>query len=99
MPPIRTSILSIGRNKGLPRIWLEGQHLQLAGFTPGRKVRTTYGNNEIVVTLASTGDHTVTPGRKAAGRRVASTQDKEPLRAQHSGQPEDPDCGQLVPRP
>jgi len=62
---IRTSVLSIGENRGKPRIWIEGKFLELAGFKSGRKVKTTYGQNEIIITLDSTGDHTVTPGRKA----------------------------------
>jgi len=65
MSIIRTSVLSIGQNRGLPRIWIEGKFLEQAGFEPGRKVKTTYGNNEIVITLDSSGDHRVTPGRKA----------------------------------
>ena len=29
--PLRTSILSVGENKGTPRIWIEGKFLQMAG--------------------------------------------------------------------
>jgi DNA (cytosine-5)-methyltransferase 1 len=62
---IRRSVLSIGENKGQPRLWIEGQYLDKAGFTPGSTVKTEYGNNQITITLASGGDHTVSCGRKS----------------------------------
>jgi len=40
MQLLRSSILSVGENKGTPRIWIEGKYLEQADFTAGRKVTT-----------------------------------------------------------
>lgn len=62
---IRRSVLSIGENKGQPRLWIEGRYLEKAGFVPGSTVKTEYGDNQITITVASGGDHTVSSGRKS----------------------------------
>jgi DNA (cytosine-5)-methyltransferase 1 len=74
---IRTSVLSIGENKGTPRIWIEGKFLQTAGFETGRKVKTTYGDNEIIITLDEVGDHTVSSGRKAGRYPILDYQNRD----------------------
>jgi DNA (cytosine-5)-methyltransferase 1 len=74
---LRTSILTVGENKGTPRIWIEGKFLQTAGFESGRKVKTTYGRNEIVITLHNAGDHTVSSGRKAGRYPILDYQNRD----------------------
>ena len=78
---IRTSVLSIGENKGTPRIWIEGKYLASAGFTKGQKVRTEYGTNQIVITLAPDGDKLVSGGRTAGKNPVLDYQNTEITRA------------------
>lgn len=82
---IRTSVLTIGENKGTPRLWIEGKYLDLAGFQEGRKVRTQYGDSEIVITLANEdGDHTVSGGRSRNRRPVLDYQNSDIIRAMKS---------------
>jgi len=82
--PIRTSLLTIGKNKGTPRLWIEGKYLKLAGFNEGRKVRTEYGDNEIVITLADDGDHTVSGGRSRSRHPVLDYQNCDIIKAMKS---------------
>ena len=78
MQLLRTSVLTVGENKGTPRIWIEGKYLQMAGFEAGRKVTTRYGENEIIITLADDeGDHTVCSGRKAGRYPLLDYQNRE----------------------
>ena len=56
---IRTTVLSIGENKGSPRIWQEGKYLDMAEFHQGDPIRITYMEDKILITKDSTGDHVV----------------------------------------
>lgn len=60
---IRTTVLSIGENKGSPRIWQEGKYLQLADFNQGDPIRITYLEDRILITKEATGDHVVSRKR------------------------------------
>ena len=46
---IRTSTLSIGINRGQPRLWIEGRYLQRAGFEVGGRVTTQYSTDRLVI--------------------------------------------------
>jgi DNA (cytosine-5)-methyltransferase 1 len=65
MAQIRTSVLSIGRNRGKPRLWIEGRFLERAGFAVGRRVTTVFARNKLVILLDDTGDKQVSLSRKA----------------------------------
>lgn len=45
----RKATLSIGENKGAPRIWLEGKWLQQSGFECGNTIRVDVHTNKITV--------------------------------------------------
>jgi DNA (cytosine-5)-methyltransferase 1 len=81
---IRTSVLTIGENKGTPRIWIEGKYLKQAGFEQGQKVRTEYGQNQIIITLAPDGDKLVSGGRSAAKNPVLDYQNTDITRAMNA---------------
>lgn len=59
--------LKLGANRGNPRVWIEGNHLLRAGFTPQSKFRATFQPGSIVLELAEDGDRTVS-GRTRDGR-------------------------------
>ena len=65
MAHIRTSVLSIGRNRGKPRLWIEGRFLERAGFAVGRHVSVTFDRNQIAIRLDDAGDKQVSVSRKA----------------------------------
>jgi len=56
---IRTSVTTIGENKGSPRIWQEGKYLEKAGFTQGCSITITYKEDRILVNLDKQGDHII----------------------------------------
>jgi len=56
---IRTSVVSIGENKGSPRIWQEGKYLEKAAFNQGCRIRITYREDSILVNLDKQGDHVI----------------------------------------
>ncbi len=60
---IRTTVLSIGENKGSPRIWQEGKFLQLAQFNQGDPIRISYLEDRILITKAEDGEHIVSKKR------------------------------------
>ena len=63
----RTSTLTIGENRGLPRIWIEGKYLEANGFAKGTKVKTEWSQGMVTITPDANGDHTVAERR---GRQV-----------------------------
>lgn len=64
----RTSTLTIGENKGIPRIWIEGKFLADNGFAKGTKVHTEWAEGRVTITpVEDGGDHTVAERR---GRQV-----------------------------
>jgi DNA (cytosine-5)-methyltransferase 1 len=63
---IRTSTLKIGNHRGSPRIWIEGRHLEKAGFLPGMKITAEYRDSRIVVRLDENGDRVVSTSRKTS---------------------------------
>lgn len=66
----RTSTLSIGENRGMPRIWIEGKYLGDNGFAKGTQVKTEWSAGRVVITPVEDGedgDHTVAERR---GRQV-----------------------------
>lgn len=60
---IRTSVISIGENKGSPRIWQEGKYLELAQFHQGDLIRIRYLEDSILITQEANGDHVVSKKR------------------------------------
>lgn len=56
---IRTTVLSIGENKGAPRIWHEGKWLELAGFYRGTKIKVSYLESQIIIDIDTEGDRIV----------------------------------------
>lgn len=64
----RTSTLSIGENRGKPRIWIEGKYLGANGFAKGQQVKTTWMNGIVTIeAVEDGGDHKVAERR---GRQV-----------------------------
>ena len=61
---MRTSTITIGENKGSPRIWLEGKWLSKSGFESGRKIRVDIHKNEIVLEPDQSGKKVVSSKRK-----------------------------------
>lgn len=61
--------LKLGANRGNPRVWIEGNHLLRAGFTPQSKFRATFQDGSIVLELAQDGDRTVS-GRSRDGKEL-----------------------------
>jgi DNA (cytosine-5)-methyltransferase 1 len=61
--------LKLGANRGNPRVWIEGNHLLRAGFTPQSKFRATFQPGSIVLELAEDGDRTVS-GRSRDGKEL-----------------------------
>jgi DNA (cytosine-5)-methyltransferase 1 len=60
---LRTSVLSIGENKGCPRIWQENKILEIAGFHIGEPIRITYTRHCIRIIPDVQGDHKVSKKR------------------------------------
>ena len=60
---LRTSVLSIGENKGCKRIWQENNVLDIAGFHIGEPIRITYSSQAIRITPDVQGDHKVSKKR------------------------------------
>ncbi|MEX2389229.1 MAG: DNA cytosine methyltransferase [Phycisphaeraceae bacterium] len=52
---LRTTVLSIGRHRGQPRIYLEGRWLIDAGFAPGRSFDAAFSQGRIELSLADEG--------------------------------------------
>ena len=59
----RSSVISIGENKGHARIWLEGKWLNKAGFDPGNKIQIDITTNKISIVSDQTGSYVVS-GKK-----------------------------------
>jgi len=79
---IRTSVISIGENKGAPRLWLEGNYLREAGFEQGSAIRIKFEENQILVTLDSEGNHVISkkkdkPILDINNQKIAEVFDKE----------------------
>lgn len=64
-------VRQLGQNKGAPRLWLEGQQPERAGFAPGSryKVEAKLERNMVVLSLADDGDRVVSRKEKA-GKQV-----------------------------
>jgi len=62
---IRISTLSVGQNRGQPRIWIEGRFLERAGFKVGESVAVTIGRDQITITLDGKGSRIVSGSRKS----------------------------------
>ena len=60
---LRTSILSIGENKGSERLWLENKILDIAAFKIGVPIRITYTRHCIRIIPDVKGDHKVSKKR------------------------------------
>lgn len=57
-------IRKIGKNRGAPRIWLEGAHIERAGFAPGQKFDVDVQGKTIVLEAKQDGTRTVSAKRK-----------------------------------
>lgn len=53
------SITSFGKNKGAGRVWLQGEYLTRAGFTPRTRYEVSRKDNAIVLRTASVGKRSV----------------------------------------
>jgi len=63
------TILKLGTNRDKPRVWIEGKHLDRAGFAPGSRFRATFTKDLIVLELSDDGDRTVS-GRNRDGKAL-----------------------------
>jgi DNA (cytosine-5)-methyltransferase 1 len=62
---IRISTLSVGQNRGQPRIWIEGRFLEKAGFEVGTNVDVRLSPNRVVIKVTPDGERVVSGSRKA----------------------------------
>ena len=67
---IATASRKIGRNKGKPRLWLEGDILQAHGFHHGAQWILVKANNSLFIELVKTED------KKINGERVRKVSGK-----------------------
>lgn len=51
----RTSQISLGENKGTPRVYLQGRWLLTAGFEPGDQYEIDFGNSEVKIIRSPSG--------------------------------------------
>lgn len=58
------SDIKIGQNKGAPRIWLEGQRLERAGFAPGKQYELVAGDRRVTLTIRENGTRVVSAKQK-----------------------------------
>lgn len=63
--------LTLGEKRGVPRLWIEGEQAQRAGFHPGLRFSlvTDDDGERVVLRIAEQGERTVS-GKDKAGRRV-----------------------------
>jgi DNA (cytosine-5)-methyltransferase 1 len=59
MQTYRCTDLKVGKNKGAPRVWLEGQRLAKAGFSPGQHYHVDTGHGRVVLTIQANGARVV----------------------------------------
>lgn len=62
----RTSVVKLGRNRGKPRIWIEGKYLESLGFSPGTKLLVEMGNGRVDVSVSPVGTKVVSSRRGKA---------------------------------
>jgi len=62
---IRISTLSVGQNRGQPRIWIEGRFLERAGFEVGTNVDVRLSPSCVVIEVCPDGQRVVSGSRKA----------------------------------
>jgi len=60
---IRQTILTIGEDRGKPRLWIEGQYLERAGFNKGCNIRVQFGIDQIRIIKIPEGERIVS-GKK-----------------------------------
>jgi DNA (cytosine-5)-methyltransferase 1 len=59
-----TSFLTVGANKGAPRIWIENNRLSRLGFAPGTRLHSNTRGNEITLVPAIDGTRIVSSHRQ-----------------------------------
>jgi len=70
-------VKKIGENRGIPRLWLEGQRPVRAGFTPGARYRIVHEDHSLVLKVSESGPRTVTP--RGDGKVVIDLNSREAL--------------------
>ena len=60
---IRISTLSVGQNRGQPRIWIEGRFLERAGFEVGTSVDVVLSPSRVVIEVYLDGQRVVSGSR------------------------------------
>lgn len=58
----------IGNNRGRARIWIDGNHLTNAGFTPGTKFFVSIKSGHLLLTVGTTTADAGHQNRKVSGR-------------------------------
>ena len=56
---IRTSIAKIGNNRDKARIWIQGNYLELAGFSQGTPIKVDWQKSKIIITKDTSGDRII----------------------------------------
>lgn len=74
---IRTSVLSLGRHRGAPRIYIEGRYLIQAGFEPGRHYQINTGLDSLSLVLSDEGRTVSGKRHNSVGVIDLNTQDLE----------------------
>lgn len=66
-PIERFTTISLGHQRGHPRVWLEGKYLIRFGLTPGRKIAVEFADGHVLVRLdEQAGDRVVSAKRAGA---------------------------------
>ena len=60
-------ILKVGKNKGAPRVWIEGRKAAAGGFTPGSRYKTAIDSNKSLLSLLVADDGMRIVSRKSRG--------------------------------
>lgn len=64
-PELRAAFVKkVGANRGIPRIWLEGQQAARAGFSPGDKYAVEIAGKTVILKACEDGTRTVSAKRK-----------------------------------
>lgn len=64
MKTYETAEIGVRRNKGAPRIWLDGERLTNAGFPPGQRYTLVVADRKVTLTVDEDGSRVVTAHRK-----------------------------------
>src|SRR5690606_20490062 len=69
MQTYRCADLKVGKNRGAPRVWIEGERLSKAGFSPGERYHVDTGHGRVVLTIQANGARVVSVKKRKDRQR------------------------------